>query len=96
MQKKGSGLGTKIWLNIIIFGFIGQITVQCFLCDNGEIKYIEINPRFGGGAPMSISAGADSCENLYRLLRGEKLEYSENYEDGVIIARFDGSVRVSA
>ncbi len=81
---------------IAAFGFIGQITVQCFLCDNGEIKYIEINPRFGGGAPMSISAGADSCENLYRLLRGEKLEYSENYEDGVIIARFDGSVRVSA
>lgn len=77
------------------FGFIGQITVQCFLCDNGSIKYIEINPRFGGGAPMSIGAGADSCENLYRLLRGEKLEYNENWEDGVIFSRFDGSVRVS-
>lgn len=77
------------------FGFIGQITVQCFLTDGGEIKYIEINPRFGGGAPMSIMAGADSCEKLYRLLRGEKLEYSEDYEDGAVFSRFDGSVRVS-
>ncbi len=77
------------------FGFIGQITVQCFLCDNGEIKYIEINPRFGGGAPMSIMAGADSCENLYRLLSGEKLSYSESWQDKVTFARFDGSIRVS-
>ena len=77
------------------FGFIGQITVQCFLTDNSEIEYIEINPRFGGGAPMSIAAGADSCENLYRLLQGEKLDYSEDYRDGVMFSRFDASVEVS-
>ncbi len=76
------------------FGFIGQITVQCFLCDDGSIKYIEINPRFGGGAPMSILAGADSCEKLYRLLRGEKLAYNEDYKDGLIISRFDNSIVV--
>ena len=75
-------------------GFIGQITVQCFLCDDGSIKYIEINPRFGGGAPMSIACGADSCENLYRLLLGERLAYNEDYTDGVTIARFDSSVKV--
>ena len=76
------------------FGFIGQITVQCFLCDDGSIKYIEINPRFGGGAPMSIMSGADSCENLYRLLSGEKLAYNENYKDNIVISRFDNSVQV--
>ncbi|MCH5166003.1 MAG: ATP-grasp domain-containing protein [Clostridiales bacterium] len=76
------------------FGFIGQITVQCFLTDGGEVKYIEINPRFGGGAPMSIAAGADSCEKLYRLLRCEKLEYSDDYEDGAVYSRFDSSVKV--
>lgn len=76
------------------FGFIGQITVQCFVCENGEIKYIEINPRFGGGAPMSIKAGADSCENLYRLLSGEKLFYTETWRGGVTFARFDDSIKV--
>ena len=77
------------------FGFIGQITVQCFLCDDGSIKYIEINPRFGGGAPMSIMAGADSCKNLYRLLLGEKLAYTEEWQDGITVSRFDGSIRVN-
>lgn len=76
------------------FGFIGQITVQCFLTEDNKVKYIEINPRFGGGAPMSIDAGADSCENLYRLLRGETLEYNEDYDDGAVYSRFDESVRV--
>lgn len=72
---------------------IGQITVQCILTET-DIKYIEINPRFGGGAPMSIAVGADSCEKLYRLLLGEKLEYSEDYRDGTIFARFDNSVEI--
>ncbi len=44
---------------------------------------------------MSIAAGADSCENLYRLLQGEKLDYSEDYRDGVMFSRFDASVEVS-
>lgn len=70
---------------------IGQITIQCMKTSDG-IKYIEINPRFGGGAPMSIRAGANSCENLYRLLIGEKLSYSENYQENLTFLRFDDSI----
>ncbi|WP_313346661.1 ATP-grasp domain-containing protein [Sedimentibacter sp.] len=72
---------------------IGHITVQLMKTNKG-IKYIEINPRFGGGAPMSIQSGADSCENLYRLLRGEKIEYNENYRDNIMFFRFDNSICV--
>ncbi|MFL2077347.1 ATP-grasp domain-containing protein [Marinilactibacillus psychrotolerans] len=72
---------------------IGHITVQLMKTNKG-IEYIEINPRFGGGAPMSIQSGADSCENLYRLLRGEKLEYNENYRDNIMFFRFDNSICV--
>ncbi|MDE5616613.1 MAG: ATP-grasp domain-containing protein [Clostridia bacterium] len=75
------------------FGFIGQTTVQCFLCEDGTVKYIEINPRFGGGAPMSIMSGADSCERLYRLLLGETLEYFDGYKEATF-SRFDGSIEV--
>ncbi len=70
---------------------IGHITVQLMKTKRG-IEYIEINPRFGGGAPMSIQCGADSCENLYRLLMGEKLDYNENYRDNVTFLRFDNSI----
>ena len=70
---------------------IGHITIQCMKTE-GTIKFIEINPRFGGGAPMSIFSGADSCEALYRLLRGEQLCYHENYKDGLLFLRFDNSI----
>ena len=74
------------------FKFIGHITVQLKI--DKDIKFIEINPRFGGGAPMSIAAGADSCENLYRLLMGEQLSYNEVYEDDVYFLRYDSSIMV--
>lgn len=70
---------------------IGHITVQLMKTKKG-IEYIEINPRFGGGAPMSIQSGADSCENLYRLLMGQKLEYNENYSENLTFLRFDSSI----
>lgn len=73
---------------------IGHITVQCMKTKKG-IEYIEINPRFGGGAPMSIDAGADSCENLYRLLEGEKLTYNEKYKDKMTFVRFDKSIMLT-
>lgn len=72
-------------------GAIGHITVQCRKTKRG-IEYIEINPRFGGGAPMSIAAGADSCEKLYRIINGEKLEYSDAYRENVTFLRFDSSI----
>ncbi|PQD96168.1 hypothetical protein CYL18_06085 [Pradoshia eiseniae] len=70
---------------------IGHITVQLMKTKKG-IEYIEVNPRFGGGAPMSIQSGADSCESLYRLLMGQSLEYNENYKDSLIFLRFDSSI----
>ena len=73
---------------------IGHITLQCMETENG-IKYIEINPRFGGGAPMSIKAGADSCENLYRLLLGEKLSYNEDYRKDLTFLRFDACIMLN-
>lgn len=69
----------------------GHITVQLMKTASG-IKYIEINPRFGGGAPMSIQSGADSCENLYRLMSGEQLAYNEDYQDKLLFLRFDSSI----
>lgn len=70
---------------------IGHITIQCKKTERG-VAYIEINPRFGGGAPMSIMAGADSCSNLYRLLLGEKLAYNEDYRADVTFLRFDSCI----
>lgn len=75
----------------------GQITVQLIRDEvTGQNYYIEINPRFGGGAPLSIKAGADSAEAALRMLSGEKLEYKEKAaRDGAIYSRFDQSICVN-
>lgn len=74
----------------------GPITVQLIRQkDTGIDHYIEINPRFGGGAPLTMMAGANAALALLQLLSGEKLSYQEDAaEDGAIYSRFDQSVRV--
>lgn len=70
---------------------IGHITIQCIKYKN-DINFIEINPRFGGGAPMSIKAGANSTINLYKLILGNKLSYTEEYKENITFLRYDESI----
>ncbi len=74
----------------------GAITVQLIRQNiTGTCFYIEINPRFGGGAPLSIKAGADSAEGILRILNGEHLQYQEYAaNDEAVYSRFDQSVCV--
>ena len=86
---------SEMMLLISNFRPCGPITVQLIRDKSGEDYYIEINPRFGGGAPLSMKAGANSAESIIKLLLGENLAYEENAaEDGAIFCRFDQSVRV--
>ncbi len=71
----------------------GIITLQLFLTDIGKIKFIEINPRFGGGAPLSIKAGANFPKWILQELSGKKLNIrSDNFKDDLIMLRYDGEV----
>ena len=72
----------------------GAITVQLIKEKQSGINYyIEINPRYGGGAPLSMKAGADSASALLRLLTGESLPYMDHAAaDGAIFSRFDQCV----
>ncbi|MBF0538924.1 MAG: ATP-grasp domain-containing protein [Nitrospirae bacterium] len=61
----------------------GHNTLQCFL-DGGCVKFIEVNPRFGGGAALGFAAGANSPLFLVRLLKGLTVapvigEFKDNY-----------------
>lgn len=67
---------------------IGHNTIQCFL-DNGTVKFIEVNPRFGGGAHLGFAAGAPTPLFLVKLLRGENLEPRiGEFKDGFIMLRY--------
>lgn len=73
----------------------GVITIQCFLTGQGCIKFIEINPRFGGGVPLSIQAGADFPRWLLEMLLGRQGKIRlDGWRDGLTMLRYDEAVWV--
>jgi len=76
-------------------GCRGVITVQCIVTPRGRISVIEINPRFGGGAPLSIHAGADFPKWILQELLGQTPRINPtNFRDDVAMLRYDDSVFV--
>jgi carbamoyl-phosphate synthase large subunit len=51
-------------------GLIGPANVQGFVCDDGAVVIHEVNPRFSGGLPLSLAAGADLVEEYLRSIMG--------------------------
>jgi len=75
----------------------GVITLQLFLTNDGKIKYIEINPRFGGGVPLSIKAGANFPKWILQELAGRKPNIRpDGFKDGLIMLRYDSEVWLDA
>ena len=71
----------------------GVITLQLFLTKNDEVKFIEINPRFGGGVPLSIRAGADFPKWILQELLGRKTNIRfDGFKDKLVMLRYDGEV----
>lgn len=71
----------------------GVITIQCFLRPDGRIQFIEMNPRFGGGVPLAIAAGADFPRWLIEEHLGRRPEIDpQAWQDGLLMLRYDGEV----
>ena len=73
-------------------GAYGCLTIQLFRTDENKIVFIEINPRFGGGYPLSYKAGADFAEFLIKDYLGQKLAYTETWQDNILMLRYDAEV----
>lgn len=75
----------------------GVITLQLFLTGDDKVKFIEINPRFGGGVPLSIKAGADFPKWILQELTGKKPNIRpDDLKDGLIMLRYDSEVWLDA
>ncbi|OQY05649.1 MAG: hypothetical protein B6I25_05335 [Planctomycetales bacterium 4572_13] len=71
----------------------GIITVQLILTRDKQIKFIEINPRFGGGVPLAIKAGANFPKWILSELIGKKPRMKfGGFKDGLLMLRYDGEV----
>lgn len=53
-----------------ILGLVGPSNIQGFQTASGEFAFTEVNPRFSGGLPLSLAAGADFVGEYLRGLEG--------------------------
>ncbi len=68
-------------------GLVGFVTVQCFW-DEGRVKFIEVNPRIGGGANLSIAAGADTPRMAWRAVAGKPVHPAVGqFKEGLVMLR---------
>jgi carbamoyl-phosphate synthase large subunit len=56
----------------------------------------EVNPRFSGGIPLSIAAGADFPRMLVQLARGRRVDPAiGRFQDGLWMTSYETSVFVA-
>lgn len=73
-------------------GVQGPLTIQCFKQRDGEIIFLEINPRFGGGVPLSFEAGANYSDCLNKMLSEENITYIQKDIKELTMIRFDDAI----
>ncbi len=74
---------------------VGCMTVQCFKQTDGRICFIEINPRFGGGHPLSLHAGADFPKWIIQELTGQACDaHQDAWQDDLAMLRYDDEIIV--
>jgi carbamoyl-phosphate synthase large subunit len=80
-----------------IDGFIGCITFQVFVnLDNQKIFGIEINPRFGGGYPLSYLAGGNFPKWLIEeyFFENKSIGPFHSWEKDLMMLRYDDEILV--
>ena len=74
--------------------FAGAVNIQCRVVD-GQPVIFEINPRFSGGIPLTIAAGADFPHMLVQLARGRQVPSAiGRFRDGLWMTSYETSVFV--
>jgi carbamoyl-phosphate synthase large subunit len=76
--------------------FAGPLNIQCRM-HRGEPVIFEINPRFSGGIPLTIQAGADFAQMLLMLTLGKRVAPTVGeFTDGLWMTSFEQSFFLDA
>jgi carbamoyl-phosphate synthase large subunit len=74
-------------------GAFGALTLQLFVDPaDRSIRVIELNPRFGGGFPLSWEAGARFPKWLIEEVAGLPSTVSSKVREGLVMLRYDDAV----
>ena len=81
-----------------IEGAVGCLTAQFFKHkeDDSKVYAIEINPRFGGGYPLSYLAGANFPKWIIQeyFLKESISDQFDSWEDKLLMIRYDDEILV--
>jgi len=70
-------------------GLQGIANVQGFVADDGAVSFVEVNPRFSGGLPLALAAGADLVEEYLQAVLGRPIRPERlRYRTGVTMSRY--------
>lgn len=73
----------------------GVFCCQCRRKEGGRPRFFEVNPRFGGGAPLAIAAGANLPLYLIQEVLGKTITAEMgNFTDRLVMLRYDEAVFV--
>lgn len=77
-------------------GAIGCLTLQAFKVADGGYAFIEINPRYGGGYPLSWHAGADYPRWMIEEAAGRAPDFTrgQTFRANLGMLRYDDEVIV--
>jgi len=73
-------------------GYKGPLTIQCFKAGTGEILFTEINPRMGGGVPLTFEAGVEYGRIFADMVSGRKVEPIIGNFKELTMLRYDEAV----
>lgn len=78
---------------LVALGLRGPSNVQGFVGENGEVSFVEVNPRFSGGLPLALAAGADLVGEYLQGMLGLPLRPERlRYRAGVSMYRYHQEV----
>jgi len=74
--------------------FVGPVNIQCRIVDERPVIF-EINPRFSGGIPLTIEAGADFPMMVLQLAAGSRVAPAIGcFRDNLWMTNYEASVFV--
>jgi carbamoyl-phosphate synthase large subunit len=67
---------------------VGHNTIQCFY-DGRDVKFIEVNPRYGGAANLGFASGAPTPLILVKLIKGYEVDpIIGQFTDNLVMVRY--------
>ena len=64
LEQQAMQLGEKL-------GLVGHNVIQAFYKEETGPRFIEVNPRFGGGSALSVTAGLNSAQRILQMVNGD-------------------------